>query len=133
MRGRGSSMHDRVRQKLQRKTGPATVVGSENIVADDRAAANHLSLIRRFLIDFGARDPRASRSVQIFFAVHVHSLRSALMKNAMRARTISVRCLASATRYRCRKKSIFHRAFCNIGEMRAVCRRAMAQCNDRAA
>jgi hypothetical protein len=52
------------------RSNPNLRVRRRKIFARTRMrGANHLALIRSFLIDFGVRDRRAGQIVQIFFAV----------------------------------------------------------------
>lgn len=88
------------RAMIGRVSGLSAVVDSENFAANDGADGESLGADSAFLIDFDLRDPRASRLVQNYFAVHVRSLRSALMKVTTQAIMRFVRRIAIATKYR---------------------------------
>jgi hypothetical protein len=77
-------------------------------------AANHLSLIRSFLIDSDLSQAFATHLVQIIFctAFALHKI-AVTAKTTIESDEKSCRAaLAGKNRYR--KKALFHRMFCNV-------------------
>jgi len=87
-------------------------------------AANHLALIRSFLIDSGIVTPLREASCANFFCcVHKRAAVARVRKTNAKFRKFYTR--ARAVRKLCaRKKSLFHRNFCNFEIARVMLRAA---------
>jgi hypothetical protein len=96
---------------------------------DERRDANHLALIRSFLIDSGQsrglHAPNCAKNYCVAFAPHDSDIIAKINAQARDFRS----CARLAAQCRYCKKSLFYRAFCNAREMRARHRCAFAQRN----
>jgi len=90
------------------------------------STANHLALIRRFLIDSGAHAPRRERLCAKIFCNAYRFV--AISVNGKRARPSMIlrHRFRFAVQRDCCKKCRFHRCFFNIGKMRANYRECVA-------
>jgi hypothetical protein len=101
----------------------------QNSVACATRSANHLALIRSFLIDFGPRPPPRGVICAIFFCVVYGADR--IGKNENKNARVDKKCFGLTRVAECdtRKKSLFHRVFCNSWILNAKLSRASIQTN----
>jgi hypothetical protein len=90
-------------------------------------AANHLVLIRSFLIDSDPSAPsRAVNCAKVFCCAQKHTACARALKFGTHARIFASH-LRAAREMRTRKKSLFHRGFCNVDDVRAMRRDVFTQ------
>jgi len=118
------SAHRRALCKISDRNRNSSAERCKILAMANRRAANHLALIRSFLIDSGhSRASREANCAKFFCAAFASHRVNSGAKFCAHARDSNCRTALTAHQRRC-KKPLFHRCFCNMRAMYAQCRSA---------